>query len=525
MVAQYDYIVVGAGSAGCVAARALSDNPDARVLLIEAGSPNTGHPMITTPAAWPGLIQSEFDWGAFTVPQVHANNRVIVYPRGKVLGGSSAINGMVHVPGHRADFDGWAAAGNEGWDYDSVLPLFKDLESHAKAPSPYHGSDGPLHVGYAVDPHPVTLALLEAGVQAGHARNDDPTGDNLLGIGLGPVAIKNGVRQSAAISHLLPVMDRPNLEVRTATQVLKLRFVADRCVGVEVLHNGVREVIEASGEIVLCAGALESPRLLMLSGIGRAEHLKKFDIDVRVDLMGVGENMQDHPLVAGVCYEMTDEAAAAGPPRNNLSECQLFCKSDTSLGTPDLQPVFPHVPYTMPEFGPPPAHAFTLLPGLVQPKARGNVKLQSADPDMPLAIDPNLLGHEDDVRALVRGVEICLEIGSQPALDGVRKREFLPGPELRSKPELEAFVRNAVSSYFHPVGTCKMGSDAHSVVGSDLRVHGIDGLRIADASIMPRITSANTNAPSMMIGAKVAQLIQEGRAVKSTSSDSARVTA
>jgi len=496
---SYDYIIVGAGSAGCVLAARLTEG-DADVLLVEAGPPDTD-PNIWNPSGWPALWGTERDYGFETVPQAHADGRKLYWPRGRTLGGSSALNGMIHVRGHRSDYDAWAAEGCVGWDYASVLPYFRKSETYEGGSSEYHGADGPLHVARLVNPHPVCSAAVQAAVDLGFPLNEDFNGPDSLGVGFADLTVKDGRRHSTAAAFLSPARGRPNLETLTGAKVTRLLFDGTRCTGIEYRSDEGLHTVAADSEVILAAGAIGSPHLLMLSGIGDEADLRPVGIDTIHHLPGVGKNLHDHAL----CSVIYESSQALPPPQNNYLESQLFWKSDSRQSGPDLQPLFMHLPYYAPGLEGP-ANAWTLCAGIVRPTSRGSLRLASRDA-APL-LDPNVMATEADLLAMEHAIRICIDIGEQPALSEWRKAEIHPGPDVRSRSALRDYIRRSVGSYHHQVGTCRMGVDKDAVVDPQLRVHGVSGLRVVDASIMPAIVSGNTNAPTVMIAEKGADLIR-----------------
>jgi len=505
LLSHYDYIIIGAGSAGCVIARRLIDNTDASVLLLEAGGPDAGIETISNPTQWVQNMGSIYDYSYSCAPTPEVNNRVIPFPRGKVLGGSGSINGIVWTRGHRADYDDWAAAGNAGWDYESILPLFKKIEDWEGGETDFHGAGGPIGVGVARDLHLSSVALIEAGRSYGMPVYTDANGPEPEGVGPMTLNVKNGVRQSPT-EYLKPVFDSDRLTVLTHAKVLKLNLNGSHCTGLELDWQGAVHTVNANQEVVLSAGAIDSPRILMLSGIGEADELQRLGIAPQINLPGVGKNLQDHILLAGMCYETHEPL---GTPNNNLCGSQSYWKSNQQLAVPDLMFLPIHAPFLSAEIVqkyPVPENYFCLVPGLVKPQSRGYVKMKTARHDGPLEIQPNYINDPADLEALVSSVEIGLELADQPAFKNIIKRLSAPA-SLKNRSEIVTFIRDAVSSYYHPTGTCAMGTGQDAVVDNQLKVHGITGLRVADASIMPTITSANTNAPTMMIGEFAARSI------------------
>ena len=497
---DHDYVIVGAGSSGSVIARRLLDRGHS-VHVIEAG-PVDDDERVHSPQSWPLLLQSELDWAAMTVPQRHANNRSLYWPRGKVLGGSSSLNGMIYIRGHRSDYDSWAYAGCPGWDWDSMLPLFKRSEDHVDGENAWHGKGGPLPVSRIAEPHPTAAAFVEAAVALGHPLTEDFNGERMIGAGFNHATVRDGRRMSAWQSFVAPVLGNPALTVTTGARVHRVLLEDGRAVGVEYAADGALHRAYASAETVLSGGVIGSAQTLLLSGIGPAEQLREVGVDVAVDLPGVGENLHDHLLVSNVY-----EASRPLPPgRANLLESQLFASTDARRPGPDLQPLFLHMVYPAESY-PVPEHGYTIAPGIVRPLSRGTLRLASADPEAAPLLDPNVLAEGYDLEALVDAVELCREIGGQAAFEAWRKAEVAPGPEARTRDDLRAYVRRAVGTYHHQVGTCRMGQDALAVVDPELRVYGVPGLRVADASIMPSVPSGNTNAPSIMVGEKASDLI------------------
>jgi choline dehydrogenase len=502
--AVFDVIVVGSGSAGAVVARRLVD-AGASVLLLEAGAPDE-NPAIHDPARVWDLWDSEQDWGYRTVPQPACAGRRLHLPRGKVLGGSSALNGMIYIRGHRSDYDTWAYLGNPGWSYEDVLPLFKRSEDFDRGPSEYHGAGGPLRVIADYEPHPLLAAAVAAAQEAGVPFNPDHNGAELDGVGFVQLTIRDGVRDSTAAAFLRPVLGAENLTVLTGTRARRLLFDGGRCNGVEAVRDGAVERYRAAREVVVSCGTIESPKLLMLSGIGDGAELRGAGIEVRAHLPGVGKNLHDH-MLSPVVFSV---ARPVPPPVPGLQllHAHLFARSRPGLVAPDLQPLFFHIPAYLEEAGMTgPPDGFTLMGGVIRPASRGSVTLASADPDDGPLIDPAYMSRDADLDAMVAALELCREIGRQPALAGWTPEELYPGPGVRSREELHDYVRRTAITYHHQVGTCKMGVDELAVVDSELRVYGVDGLRVADASIMPLVTSGNTHAPAVMIGERASELV------------------
>lgn len=501
---QFDYIIVGAGSAGSVIANRLTEDPAVRVLVLEAGGPDDD-PNIHSPAGWPATWQTDADWAVMTVPQKHTADRSHYWPRGKTYGGSSSLNAMIYVRGDRSDYDTWAYLGNVGWSYQEVLPYFKKSENHEQGANEYHGVGGPLHVTINKSVNPVCIAAVEACQEIGLPFTDDCNGENILGANYNQVTVTpDGQRCSTARAFLHPALKRGNLTAIPHAHVQKVLFEGTRAVGVRYELGGQVHEAHASREIIISAGAVQSPQILQLSGIGNATELRALGIDIVADLPGVGENLQDHLLVS-VIYEAKQPLAA---PNHQMLESQLFWKSDPRLVGPDLQPLFMHLPYYAPGMEGP-ANAYTLCAGIIRPASRGTIKLTANDPAAPLHVDPNYLAEEADMKSLLAAVQLCRQIGEAPALADWREREVFPGPAVTSEADLRDFIRRAAVTYHHMAGTCKMGVDSLAVVDPELRVYGVQGLRVADASIMPLVTSGNTNAPSIMIGEKAADMIKE----------------
>jgi choline dehydrogenase len=493
---SYDYVIVGGGTAGCVLAARLTEDPDVRVLLLEAGG-DERRPDIETAAAWPSLLGSDADWGYETVRQ-KITERAVPAHRGRVLGGSGSINVMAHLRGHRADFDGWADEGAKGWDYASVLPYFMRSEDVPGGDPAYRGRGGPLCPRPSGEPHPLTDAHLEA------ARRADLNDGHLLGASRHDLLIVDGRRQSTATAYLRPALDRPNLSVHMGAVARRLAVRGRRCTGVEYIHDGKPTWAGAGTDVVLAAGAVDSPRLLLLSGIGPSDELRDVRIEPVLDLPGVGRNLQDHIMLAGI--RMQAERPLP-PPSGNYAESTLFAKTDAAQTRPELQIVQIQLDYHL-RWQKPLDNAFSFGIGHMRPRSRGTVRLASADPGAAPLIDPRYLSEDYDQDQLIAGIEEVDRLVSTGAFDEWGGRCETEVLVQLSRVALETVVRDAVSSFFHLAGTCRMGVGDDAVVDPELRVHGLDGLRVADASVMPTIVSSNTNATTMMIAEKAADLIK-----------------
>ncbi len=504
---HYDYIVIGAGSAGCVVANRLTEESDTTVLLLEAGNPDT-KPEIHIPAKCVGLLGSEVDWGYFSEPEPYLNDRRMFCSRGKVLGGSSSINFMMYVRGNHHDYDHWQALGNPGWSYEDVLPYFKRSEHQQCGASDYHGADGELSVTDLISPAEVSQRFIDACVAKGYDYNPDFNGAQQKGAGAYQLTVKDGKRHSAAAAFLLPIRQRPNLTVKTGALVTRLLFEGTRAIGVEYVQEGAIHQVRVNQEVILSAGAFDSPKLLLLSGIGNADYLQALGIPVVTDLPGVGQNLQDHILVS-VVYEATQ--AVRPEITSNGVESGLFLHSEGNLDiAPDLQFFFGPIQFLPPGYTPS-EFGFTGAVSLTRLQNVGSVGLRSLDPNDPPMFQMNYLQHEADVEKLVAALKLMRELLHSNGFDPFRGREIAPGAEVQSDEAIEAYIRDSCSTEWHPVGTCKMGTDSMAVVDPELRVYGVEGLRVVDASIMPTITTGNTNAPTIMIGEKGADFIKASR--------------
>ncbi|MHC6221415.1 GMC family oxidoreductase [Arthrobacter sp. MMS24-S77] len=498
MTAPKSAIVVGAGSAGCVVARRLVD-AGVHVRVLEAGGEDS-NPAIHDPSRMGELWHSADDWDYYTVPQEHASGRRLHLPRGKVLGGSHSLNAMIWVRCAPADFDHWAAEGNDGWSWADVLPVYQQIEA-------FPGEAGMLDVSDDYPLDPIQGAVVDAAVEIGLERNPNYNSGQLDGVSQQQLTIRDGKRLNTYIAYLKPVLAAPNVDLETGCHVHRLLLEDGRVSGVEYERRG--ELLRAyADEVILCAGAIDSPRILLRSGIGPAEELTDLGIAPVHDLPGVGKNLHDH-LLAPVIFTTTREID--GPrPGVSITQSHLFWKSRPDLDVPDTQPIHFSVPMYQDDMTGPDSNAFTLMAGIVSPSSRGSIRLSGSDPRDPLLIDLAALNEEEDVRSLVASVRQCRAIGAAPALvEAWGAQELYPGPAVVDDEGLRDYVRRRAVTYHHQVGSCKMGVDALAVVDPRLRVHGLAGLRIADASIMPRITTGNTNAPSIMIGEKAAKYILE----------------
>jgi len=510
-----DYVIVGAGSAGCALANRLSEDPDTSVCLIEAGPPDTEE-ALHIPVAFSKLYKTPFDWDFATEPEPALDGRNVYLPRGRVLGGSSSLNAMVYIRGNRRDYDGWRDLGNPGWGWDDVLPYFKRAEDNERGASEFHGAGGPLSVSDSHSMHRLSTAWVEAAAQTGIERTDDFNTGEQDGVGLYQVTQRNGMRCSTAVAYLHPALARPNLELLPMALVTRVLFDGTRAAGVEALVGGRATQVLAEREVILCAGAYQSPQLLMLSGVGPADDLRALGLDVRLDQPAVGGELQDH-LQAGIILFTDDpttletaeteenvallQTEGRGPLTSNVAEAGGFWRSHDGLDAPDIQ--FHMAPCMFAEEGllEPFDHAYSFGACVLNPSSRGRVSLRSADPADKPRIRENFLTTEDDWAAQIAGFRKCLEI--REAMKAHERGPYeLPASD--SDDDIRAHVRAKSHHLYHPVGTCGMGR----VVDAELRVRGLDGLRVADASVMPTLVRGNTNAPTIMIAEKVADLVR-----------------
>jgi pyridoxine 4-oxidase len=502
---QFDYLIVGAGSAGCVLAARLSEDPELEIGLIEAGGP-ASDPAIADPKKWPLLQGREIDWRFETVPQRHTAGRVHAWPRGRVVGGSSCLNAMTHVRGHPSDFDAWAADGCPGWGYRDLLPYFIRCETSDRCPSPFHGDRGPIRLITPEPPHEITRAYMAAGEELGFAPTDEHNGLCMTGPTLNSLTIADGRRQSVADAYLTPALGRSNLTLLTGCLVRALLFETQPvCRGVEVQAAGGPATLTARRGVILSAGTIGSPVLLMASGIGPAEDLAALDIPVQVDLPGVGGNLHDHLLCGGNLYRAKRRVP---PSAYQHSESLIYVNRTGGAGVPELVLACVVVPVTTERFAAPPVgEAYTIMFGFTQPRSRGRVRLASRDPAVAPRIDPCYLAEPYDRDAYLDALELARGVGHAEALSSWRAEELLPGPGVVAKSDRAAFLEQAAFTHHHPVGTCRMGSDEGAVVTPELSVRGVDGLFVIDASVMPRITTGPVNAAVVAIAERASDLL------------------
>ncbi|HJV51372.1 MAG TPA: choline dehydrogenase [Noviherbaspirillum sp.] len=530
---MFDYVIVGAGSAGCVLASRLSEDADVRVCLLEAGPPDT-HPFIHVPFGILWMMHSKvLNWHFYTRGEPELGGRRLFWPRGRTLGGCSSSNAMCYTRGHASDYDAWEKLGNPGWSYREVLPYFKRSQNQERGASEYHGAGGPLNVADIRTPNVLTHTFIQAGVQSGIPHNEDFNGAEQEGVGLFQLTQKDGRRCSTAAGFLKAARQRPNLTVLTGAHARRVLFEGKTAVGVEYQRNGRIEQVRATREVILAAGAIQSPQLLMLSGVGDAEHLNAKGIPLLAHLPGVGKNLQDHldVIVVHTCTQPVSWgvtvrnvlrgaweiarffATGTGMFTTNGAEGCGFAKSAPDQAIPDVQ--FHFSPLRLSRHG----HDLKFLMGEgyslhvcnLRPKSRGEIRLASRDPLAKPDICANYLSHPDDMEVMVRGVKLARKILGAPAFDRYRGREIVPDGPCESDDDIRRFIRARAETIYHPVGTCKMGSDPMAVVDAELRVHGLQGLRVVDASVMPLLPGANTNAPVVMIAEKASDMIREAR--------------
>lgn len=531
MTDEFDYVIVGAGSAGCVLANRLSADPSVRVLLLEAGGADR-HPFVRMPVGFLKALQRRsLTWGFESEPEPQLEGRRLPIPRGRLLGGSSSINGMFHIRGHRRDFDEWRDLGCTGWGYEDVLPYFRRSETNWRGSSHWHGGDGPLQIRAIDTRRLLAEPLREAAVRAGHVITDDYDGQRMDGVACGDVAIDaRGRRSSSARAYLHPVLGRPNLEVRTRALTHRVLIERGRAVGVEFMRSGRLQQVRARREVLLCGGTYNSPQLLVLSGIGPADALRRLGITVRADLPGVGANLIEHPrmmlqyrasqpvtFLRQLRFDRATFAAmqwallGSGAFANQICSATVLLRTDPSLDRPDIQllcnPVRLDAGLWFPGVVAPSEHSFYITVCLLHQKSRGRVTLRSADPTEPPRIALDLFSDPADFATMRAGLRAARDIYRQPPLSSMIDVETIPGPACRTDEELDAAIRRFGGITHHPVGTCAMGVGPHSVVDPQLCVIGIQGLRVADASVMPTIPGANTNAATVMIGEKAADLV------------------
>lgn len=521
---SYDYVIVGAGSAGCALAARLSEDTDKSVLVLEAG-PADENQFIHVPAAFPNLFLSDLDWGYFTTPQDSSEGKVLYSPRGKMFGGCSSINAMIYKRGNPACFDDWGKD-NPGWSYADLLPVFKRFENNERGGSDVHGAGGELNIADQRDPNVLTQSMVKAAQEAGYpVRDDFNAGADQEGFGLYQVTQKDGFRHSCAGAFLHPALTRDNLAIQAEAHVQNLIIEDGRCTGVRFKAGDATHDVMAKAEVILSAGAYGSPQLLMLSGIGPKKELEELGINVVHDLPGVGKNLQDH-FMAPVAYECTQAVTLAhatkpeegaklmekgmGLLTSNIGEGGGYLTIKEDAIAPDLQFHFAPTWFIADGAGNPTdgSEGFTLLPGIVGTRSIGEVTLASASPDDNPNINPNVFGDPNDLDVMVEGVKIARKIMTGSAMDAYRGEERFPGPAVQSDDDIRNWLKGNVQTIYHPVGTCKMGSDDMAVVDATLKVHGVKNLRVADASIMPRITNGNTHAPSIVIGERASDFIR-----------------
>jgi choline dehydrogenase len=514
---MYDYVIVGAGSAGCVLANRLTEDPDVSVLLLEAGGPDTNE-LVHLPAAFSALYRTAQDWDHSTIYEPFANDRRIYLPRGKVLGGSSSINAMIYIRGNPLDYDEWGP----GWTWADMLPYFKRAEDNERGEDEYHGVGGPLPVSEGRSRNPLSQYFIDSATALGLPLNEDFNGAEQDGVGWYQVTHRNGARASAAVAYLHPVMSRPNLTVETHVHALSILFEGGRAVGVVGARLSEMVVHRAEREVIVCGGTYNSPQLLMLSGIGRPDELMELQIEPVAESPEMGLNLQDHPQsgsVYGISEEISlfgafneenlalFEAEGRGPLTSNVAEAGGFIRTRDDLEAPDIQLHFAPARFQSEGLVPGDGHGFAAGACVLKPKSRGFVVLGSPDPTAKPLIVHNYLQHEDDVASMVAGVRTCIEILEGGKL-GELSTGMLIGPDSDSDEDIEAHCRRRLQTLYHPVGTCRMGDEPTAVVDRDLKVRGVDGLRLVDASVMPTVPRGNTNGPVIALAERAADLIR-----------------
>ncbi|HLK57393.1 MAG TPA: GMC family oxidoreductase N-terminal domain-containing protein [Chthonomonadaceae bacterium] len=508
-MSEYDFIVVGTGAGGATVAARLSENPSVKVLALEAGPPEFPAdiaPRIDNASIWYTLLGSDVDWKYFSEPQPGLNGRKTFEPRGKVPGGSSNFYIMMHIRGHASDYDNWAYNGCPGWSYEDCQSFFQKSENQEDNTSPWAGHGGAMDVTNAGkhSPNPTSVAFIEACKELGYPETQDFNGPNMEGTGWHHINVKDGHRRGTYASYVVPALTRPNFTLSGNSMATRLLFEGKKCVGVEYNQGGTIKTARANHEVIVCGGAIETPKLLLLSGIGQPEQLGKFNIPVVSKLPGVGENFHNHVLT-GVIMETTEQVPAG---TQNLSESALFLKSEPGWVGPDLQIAFVHVPFDI-IVGQRYPNAISILPGVVRPLSRGWIRLASADPLEHPLVNPNYLGVQSDADRLAQGVKLAREIFATKAFSQWVKQEVKPGPETATDAQVMEFTRNTADSYHHQAGSCKMGKDAMAVVDPQLRVYGVEGLRIADASVFPQVPSGNCHSGIVMIAERCADWLKQ----------------
>ena len=525
---EADFVVVGAGSAGCVMAARLSEDPGTKVVLLEAGGEDKNIWIHIPLGFGKTFADKRVNWMFQTEPEAGTNGRSIFWPRGKVLGGSSSINGMVYIRGQHEDYDHWRQLGNAGWSSSDVLPYFKRSECQTGAVDDWHGTDGPLAVSDASYSHPICDAFIASAVDAGFPHNPDFNGEKQEGVGYQQTTTRNGRRCSTAVGYLRPAAKRPNLRVITRALTERVLFEGKRAVGVAFSENGVKRTVRARREVILCGGAIGSPHVLLLSGVGPAAHLAEKGVPVVHDLPGVGQCLQDHysaavklrckekitfndvmmnplkKLGVGLRYLMYRD----GPLTMAAGPCALFARTRPELATPDVKISISPFSSDNPAAGLHKFSAFTVIVYQLRPDSRGEIKLKTVNPADQPALIPNYLSDPNDQRTVVDGLKLIRRLLTNPRFERYIESEFRPGPDVRTDDELLNYARQFGGTVFHPTSTCRMGRDPMAVVYEELRVHGIEGLRVVDASIMPTVASGNTNAPTIMIAEKAADMVR-----------------